>query len=82
MNKTDTQTLLQIEQAIIGSRDQDRHRTIIMKIKRLCTFNNVLTFKVIADIMKFYKKDSLSQKSKQYSNCMVRFWQEVNVYLQ
>lgn len=41
----------------IGSRVQDRHCTIIMKIKRLCTFNNVLTFKVIADIMKFYKKD-------------------------
>lgn len=82
MNKTDIQTLLQIEQAIIGSRDQDRHCRIIMKIKRLCTFNNVLTFKVIADIMEFYKKDSLSQKSKQYGNCTVRFWQEVNVYLQ
>lgn len=52
-----------------------------MTVKRLCTFNNVLTFKVIADIMKFYKKDLLSQKSKQYSNCMVRFWQEVNVNL-
>lgn len=57
MNKTDTQTLLQIEQVIICSRDQDRHCTIVMKIKRLWTFNNVLTFKVIADIMKFYKKD-------------------------